>query len=151
MLVASLPGIRRASGPVPVTADVRINTKWLSTTLPLKATQLAEESPEPEIALTVTPGRRAACHSKYIPEARLASKDDLPDSEIATDRPISQYPSKMNPEATRPQARIHGISDRQENHANRRGRERREDRLFLFHGISSRRSCSLTLKNETAR
>jgi len=85
----------------------------------LKATHRAEESPEPEIALTVTPGRRAACHSKYIPEARLASKDDLPDSEIATDRPISQYPSKMNPEATRPQARIHGISDRQENHANK--------------------------------
>ena len=40
-------------------------------------------------------------------------------SDIARDRSISQYPSNMNPEATRPQARIHGISDRQRTPANK--------------------------------
>ena len=63
--------------------------------------------------MTAPPDRQASCHRQNIPEARLAAAVDFPNSEIATDRPIREYSSKMNPRAKQSEAWIHGISDRQ--------------------------------------
>jgi len=63
--------------------------------------------------MTAPSDRQAVYHRQYIPEARCAEKVDFPNSEIATDRPIREYSSKMIPRANQSEASIHGVSDRQ--------------------------------------
>ena len=63
--------------------------------------------------MTALRDRQASCHRQSIPEARRPGKVDFPNAEIATDRPMREYCSKMNPGAKQSEAWIHGVSDRQ--------------------------------------